>query len=84
MNEKACIDRIFMGDFAEYLKIIPSESMSLIVTSPRYGYNRKSTYGGVRAQQYVEWFSPIERKLENGVKVKYKLLYYILIIRSKI
>ena len=62
------LDKIYLGDCAEVLKIIPDEKIDLIVTSLPYAYNRKSTYGGVPIERYVEWFLPISLELKRVLK----------------
>lgn len=37
---------------------IPSGSVNLIVTSPPYADQRRSTYGGIHPDEYVAWFLP--------------------------
>ncbi len=59
------LDKIYLGDCAEILKTFPSGKIDLIVTSPPYAYNRKSTYGGVPINKYVEWFLPISLELKR-------------------
>ncbi|MDR2466205.1 MAG: site-specific DNA-methyltransferase [Prevotellaceae bacterium] len=49
---------LYLGDCREELKKIPCDSVDLIVTSPPYADQRKSTYGGIVAEEYVEWFMP--------------------------
>ncbi len=58
-------DKMYLGDCAEILRTIPSNSINLIVTSPPYADNRKSTYGGVPIKKYVEWFLPISLELKR-------------------
>ncbi|MBS1746372.1 MAG: site-specific DNA-methyltransferase, partial [Bacteroidetes bacterium] len=45
------------------LKLLPENSVDLIVTSPPYADQRKSTYGGIHPDKYVEWFLPISEQL---------------------
>lgn len=59
---------IYLGDSAEVLKNLPSESVDLIVTSPPYADQRKGTYGGVRSDKYVKWFLPISEQLLRIIK----------------
>ena len=42
--------------------------MDLIVTSPPYADQRKSTYGGIHPDEYVEWFLPISEQLLRVLK----------------
>ena len=37
---------------------VPLANTNLIMTSPPYADRRKSTYGGVRHDEYVDWFLP--------------------------
>lgn len=60
--------QILEGDCREMLKHLPDNSIDLIVTSPPYADQRKQTYGGVRADQYVEWFLPIAAELLRVLK----------------
>jgi len=59
---------IFLGDCKEKLKLLPSNSVDLIVTSPPYADQRKSTYGGIHPDKYVEWFLPISEQLLRVLK----------------
>ncbi|MBF0606662.1 MAG: site-specific DNA-methyltransferase [Candidatus Magnetobacterium sp. LHC-1] len=56
------------GDSAKVLLTLPAESVDLIVTSPPYANQRKSTYGGIDADRYVEWFMPIADGLQGVLK----------------
>jgi len=51
-------DRIIKGDSADVLSQLPDDSIDLIVTSPPYADQRKSTYGGIPPDEYVEWWLP--------------------------
>jgi site-specific DNA-methyltransferase (adenine-specific)/site-specific DNA-methyltransferase (cytosine-N4-specific) len=59
---------IFLGDSREQLKLLPDNSVDLIVTSPPYADQRKSTYGGIQPDKYVEWFLPISKELLRVLK----------------
>jgi len=59
---------IVYGDCAEQLKKLADNSVDLIVTSPPYADQRKTTYGGVTVNQYVEWFLPITNELLRVLK----------------
>jgi DNA modification methylase len=52
----------------EYLKTLPDASVDLIITSPPYADQRSSTYGGVKADDYVEWFLPVSEELYRVLK----------------
>ena len=55
--------KIFQGDSKEVLKQFQDDSVDLIFTSPPYADRRKQTYGGVKPEEYVEWFLPISEQL---------------------
>lgn len=59
---------VLLGDSAEVLKKLPSNSVDLIFTSPPYADQRKSTYGGIHPDKYVEWFLPISKELLRVLK----------------
>ncbi len=61
-------DSILFGDCLKVLPTIASHSIDLIVTSPPYADNRKSTYEGHRPEEYVEWFLPIADELARVLK----------------
>ena len=52
------LDNILLGDCEEVLKEVPDDSVDLIFTSPPYADQRRQTYGGIRPDDYVDWFMP--------------------------
>ena len=52
------IDSIMHGDCEHVLQGVSDNSIDLIFTSPPYADQRKRNYGGVRPDQYVDWFLP--------------------------
>ena len=68
MVENLPLDQILLGDAAEVLKDLPDSSIDLIITSPPYADNRKSTYDGVPIDKYVGWFTPIGAELSRILK----------------
>ena len=62
--------RLFLGDAAKQLRKLDDASVDLVVTSPPYADQRKQTYGGIPADQYVEWFMPIAMELKRVLKPK--------------
>jgi site-specific DNA-methyltransferase (adenine-specific) len=59
---------IYLGDCSDQLIKIPDNSVDLIVTSPPYADQRKSTYGGIHPDHYVDWFLPISKELLRVLK----------------
>ncbi len=50
--------KIENGDCLDILKQYPDDYFNLIVTSPPYADSRNKTYGGIKPDNYVEWFLP--------------------------
>lgn len=59
---------IIQGDCAKELRNLADNSVQLIFTSPPYADQRKSTYGGIHPDAYVEWFLPISYELKRVLK----------------
>lgn len=61
-------NQLILGDCVNLLKNIPSNTADLIITSPPYADSRKSTYGGIHPDDYVNWFLPIAFELKRVLK----------------
>jgi site-specific DNA-methyltransferase (cytosine-N4-specific) len=46
----------YVGDAAELIRLIPDDSVNLLLTSPPFALTRKKEYGNEDAEEYVEWF----------------------------
>lgn len=60
--------KIFQGDSKDILQQFQDDSVDLIFTSPPYADRRKQTYGGIKPEDYVEWFLPISEQLLRVLK----------------
>lgn len=60
--------RLILGDCREKLKDLADNSVDLIFTSPPYADSRANTYGGIKPDEYVEWFLPISAELLRVLK----------------
>lgn len=56
MRKVECITKC--GDCADVLLDYPDNFFDLIITSPPYADCRAKTYGGIRPDDYVDWFLP--------------------------
>ena len=56
------------GDCLERLRELESASVDLIMTSPPYANQRKRTYGGIPAEEYIVWFLPRAQELQRVLK----------------
>lgn len=59
---------IILGDSKKVLKKLLDNSVDFVFTSPPYADQRKSTYGGIHPDKYVEWFLPISEELLRVLK----------------
>ncbi|BCL36223.1 DNA-methyltransferase [Nostoc sp. MS1] len=48
----------YLGDCQEIIKVVPDNSINLILTSPPFALTRKKEYGNESAEKYIEWFLP--------------------------
>lgn len=60
--------QVLLGDSKDVLKNLDENSIDLIITSPPYADRRIHTYGGVKPEDYVEWFLPISEQLLRVLK----------------
>jgi site-specific DNA-methyltransferase (adenine-specific) len=61
-------DQLYHGDCRDVLPSLPDSCVDLIVTSPPYADQRSNTYGGIGANDYVNWFLPIGNQLLRVLK----------------
>ena len=59
---------MLLGDCRTELARVETGSVDLIFTSPPYANQRASTYGGIKPDDYVEWFLPIAEELRRVLK----------------
>jgi len=65
---KEILTKIIQGDCKEILETFDENSIDLIFTSPPYADRRIQTYGGIKPENYVEWFLPISKQLLRVLK----------------
>jgi len=63
-------NQIISGDCGEVLKSFPDNCIDLIFTSPPYADQRKKTYGGIKPNDYVDWFVPKAKEFYRVLKPK--------------
>ncbi len=59
---------LLLGDSKDVLKTLDADSIDLVFTSPPYADRRVHTYGGIKPENYVEWFLPISEQLLRVLK----------------
>jgi site-specific DNA-methyltransferase (adenine-specific) len=57
------INKIYTGNCLDIMSNIESGAVNLVMTSPPYAEARKKTYGGIHADKYIEWFTPIAKEV---------------------
>lgn len=58
----------YLGDSANLLKLMPTESFNLVITSPPFALIRKKAYDNVSAENYVDWFLPFGQEIYRLLK----------------
>ncbi len=58
LNRENLENQYLVGDCGIILADVRDDTFDLIVTSPPYANARKTTYGGIHPDNYVEWFLP--------------------------
>jgi site-specific DNA-methyltransferase (adenine-specific) len=59
---------IYAADASGMVRVLEDESVDLVITSPPYAERRKKAYGGIPADEYVQWFLPISSELFRLLK----------------
>ena len=59
---------LIRGNCLEKMKDIPDGGVDMVVTSPPYALQRKSTYGGISEDLYIDWFKPIAVEIKRILK----------------
>jgi len=62
------LNKIYNENCLETMAKMPDNFVDLVITSPPYAEARKSTYGGVSADDYVSWFKPIAKEIYRILK----------------
>lgn len=68
LTYKNSVAEFYLGNCLEILRSFGNNSIDLIITSPPYADQRKSTYGGIHPDKYVNWFLPITKELLRVLK----------------
>ncbi len=74
-------NQILLGDCKKVLESLPDDSVDLIFTSPPYADQRKKTYGGIKPEDYVDWFLP---KAEEFFRVLKPRGTFVLNIKERV
>lgn len=62
------INKIYNESCLETMKKMEDDSIDLVVTSPPYADRRKTTYGGIHPDNYVEWWLEISKEVQRVLK----------------
>ena len=63
------VNKIYQGDSLELLKLLPDNSVDLVITSPPYSTLKTYiTDTGILADEYVNWFIPYCKEIERVIK----------------
>lgn len=59
---------LYNEDCLNVLKKMSDNSIDMVLTSPPYADRRKATYGGMKSNEYINWFSPIALEVKRVLK----------------
>ena len=58
----------FLGDSLKLMKLIPDNSVDLILTSPPFALTRQKEYGNKPEQEYLDWFMQFAKEFYRLIK----------------
>ena len=58
----------YLGDSLDYLKLIPDNSINLILTSPPFALTSQKEYGNKSSEDYVAWFLEFAKEFHRILK----------------
>jgi len=67
----------FLGDSLDLLKLVPKNSVDLIVTSPPFALVKQKEYGNESSLNYVRWFRPFAREMRRVLKPQGSLVLHL-------
>jgi DNA modification methylase len=62
------LGRAFQADALAVLRLLPADSIPLVVTSPPFALRRKKAYGNVAAKDYVNWLWPFAQEIHRVLR----------------
>jgi DNA modification methylase len=62
------LGRCFQGDALDVLRLVPDDSVALVLTSPPFALRRQKAYGNVTAAEYGEWFWPFAVEIHRVLR----------------
>lgn len=68
MKKELNLNTIVCKDCISFMKLLPDDSIDLVVTSPPYAKQRKDIYGGISEEKYPEWFMEIGKEIYRILK----------------
>jgi site-specific DNA-methyltransferase (cytosine-N4-specific) len=67
----------YYGDSKVLMKLLPDNSVNLIMTSPPFALRRKKEYGNVDAKDYLAWFMPFAQEFKRILTTDGSLVIHI-------
>lgn len=58
----------FLGDSLQLMKLIPDNSVDLILTSPPFALTRQKEYGNKPEEEYLDWFMQFAKQFYRLIK----------------
>ena len=60
----------YVGDALGLLRLLPAESIDLVLTSPPFALARPKAYGNVEEEAYADWFLPFAREVRRVLRAR--------------
>jgi DNA modification methylase len=58
----------FHADALDVLRLLPKNSVALVLTSPPFALRRRKAYGNVDASEYLDWFWPFAEEIHRVLR----------------
>jgi len=58
----------YCGDSLELLRVLPEESVNLVLTSPPFALQRKKAYGNKDQSEYIDWLAQFAQQVRRVLK----------------
>jgi site-specific DNA-methyltransferase (cytosine-N4-specific) len=60
--------RCWHADALDVLRLLPKNSVALVLTSPPFALRRRKAYGNVDASEYLDWFWPFAEEIHRVLR----------------
>src|SRR5258706_6925475 len=65
---ETALGAMYCADSLELMRLLPDDSVDLVVTSPPYALHFKKEYGNADQAAYIAWLLPFAREIKRIIK----------------